>query len=300
MPHTLTKFRALQKYRIALSPNCRNVILRRIERSELSRMNPNASLPPYLERFAMELVRQQLSGRASNNLIDVAIDAVAAGAESPSLYRLADLDRTTDSEESRRLFEAAARELQLPAMSDGIGIHEVAIFTLELIVSEELSPLVGANLLRAAVRQLLHVDDIRHFETITHLAGLSHDLLERRVDYNARILQEAKCVLAERDFVRRALSVWDGPAAAPLSFIQSFGFADSDEFHRWLRSAREALRDRKSLSSTEWQRSVELAKVAVLDDVNGAGWEWPIVAPYTVAESEILLAALTARMSSNR
>jgi len=212
-----------------------------------------------------------------------------AGVESASLYNLAGLSQHTRHDEAGEWFEAAAREVHLPLLSDGHGADQISILILELVVDGSLSPHEGGGLLYLVAQER----DL--FSEICILASIFDEYPEQQEEFSAVILRDAESILAERLFVGRAIAVWDGPAAVNLSLLQILGFSGIADFHGWRRAIIAALRDRRITAPADRPRILRLVDVAIHDDINGAGWEWPTVTPYTLGESEALLVSLGRR-----
>ena len=253
------------------------------------------SVPPHLRAFAVEVVRQQITGRASRDVIDIAIEAVVAGAESAALNQLANLDRCTDPAETTRLFASSASELELPLIGDDSGVHPLCVLTLRLIDERDLPATEGAQLLFEIRNAHPGRDDLDIFNVMVEFAG-THDFLAESGDELSRSIKtEAASVLLERAFIRDALSVWDGPASASSTFVQTLGFGTTVDFHSWRRTIIAAIDRHDGIRRSDWDRVVEGSRVAVLDDDNGAGWDWSSVAPYLAAESTTILSAIERR-----
>lgn len=92
-----------------------------------------------------------------------------------------------------------------------------------------------------------------------------------------------------RTFFHTALGVWGGPARASDVFARQHGFDDAVAFTAWRRELIAQLEAGAALSPTEVRRLLRIARIAVYDDYNGAGWEWIHVTPYSQEEAEQLL-----------
>ncbi|WP_422758858.1 hypothetical protein [Paenarthrobacter sp. C1] len=91
-----------------------------------------------------------------------------------------------------------------------------------------------------------------------------------------------------RDFLHKALGVWEGPATASDTFARRQGFGDAAAFSTWRRALMVQLEAGADLSPAEMGRILPIARIAVFDDYYGAGWEWTLVTPYSQDEAEKL------------
>ncbi|YCK81103.1 hypothetical protein M1D89_18755 [Arthrobacter sp. D3-18] len=92
-----------------------------------------------------------------------------------------------------------------------------------------------------------------------------------------------------RVFFHTALGVWGGPARASGAFARQHGFDDAAAFTAWRQELTVQLEAGAALSPTKLGRLIRIARIAVYDDYQGAGWEWIHVTPYSQQEAEQLL-----------
>jgi len=257
------------------------------------------AVPPELRVFAVELVRQQITGRASAELSDVAIDAVVADAVSPSLYLLTGTDSAAQPAKATQLFEEAARELRLPLAADNGGT-QFWVLLLELIIRGELGPMEGALLLDEGLRVLSTSShkEVWFAVLVSHGRTEAHGANDHERIF-AAIVDEATAILADRDFLKRALSVWDGPAPSrPEGFLSRFDFLDYGAFHAWRQQTSDVIHNLVDLGHSDRLRLLEMAETAVFDDSRGAGTDWTALQPYTIEDSVHRLSSVARRFST--
>jgi len=146
-------------------------------------MNTEFYLKSIHARWSLGLIR-------SNDLPNIAADALSNGFESKSLVELAALSQT-ETDEAPKLFECAMNELGQEVMSKADALKIFARVTSASILASELTPLEGAKRIwRATVDA--GVKGFHDLDPFIYAASEMEDRPEDRPFFERAILEEAK------------------------------------------------------------------------------------------------------------
>jgi len=140
------------------------------------------------------LARHVLGLLPVNELPGIALDAIQAGYDSPSLRQLAGTSEH-DSHEANRLFAKAIRELDLPvppAPEAGLALsRDIA----REVLSGASTPYEGAKRIWDRIYTLL--PELKQLRPFVGLASEYEDDIEHRDDYSRRIIEKCEGLIGQ-------------------------------------------------------------------------------------------------------
>lgn len=122
----------------------------------------------------------------------MALDAIQAGYDSPSLRQLAGANEH-DTEEAHRLFGKAIQELGLPIPQAPEAGLTLARDIARLVVSGAIAPYEGAK--RIWNQIYTRLSELKQLKPFVGLASEYEDDLDHRDDYSRQIIEEAKSLI---------------------------------------------------------------------------------------------------------